>query len=452
MVSDPKPELFLARQTPGPDGPVPLDLSLPGQNVALIGGKGSGKSTLLRHLSLQPNVITLDDTTPEAAAETAQANPDARVFASAGGPIPGFTSQELLPLGNWDIFDYIEHHTAEADVIRGRLRQGDDFYELLRTPATLAEFVRMVNRGLVFPEQRVELYDWLGINPHSTDFPVLAVRMFKEGGAEKVDGLFGLILDSCDETLASRAAMAAFLYAAYTNLLPYGYRVGNPRYRTLVLGMTELFEDTPEAAAVPLVDKVGAAEALGLLGDPRLRLPSDPDYWAPVGPNLQLGRFPVTVHEFTLYVEATGYIPYKWSDQLNHPSRPVTGVSWHRAVAYCRWAGGHLPTDTEWESALAGKYPWGDEEPGDLHTNSIWLQLFRPTPVGLFPRGNTPQTGIADLYGNVWELVDKDATLPGEIEMKAVRGASTDCFIADPKGRLDTGDRGHENIGFRCAK
>ena len=90
--------------------------------------------------------------------------------------------------------------------------------------------------------------------------------------------------------------------------------------------------------------------------------------------------------------------------------------------------------------------------PSPLHANSITLQLFHPTPVGLFPRGNTPGTCIADQYGNVWEWVDEDVTRKGEIERKATRGASSRTNASDPNGRWDSRSTGHNNIGFRCAR
>lgn len=44
-------------------------------------------------------------------------------------------------------------------------------------------------------------------------------------------------------------------------------------------------------------------------------------------------------------------------------SLPQTMITWSEAVTYCKWVGGHLPTEAQWEYASRGKfnteYPWG---------------------------------------------------------------------------------------------
>lgn len=45
---------------------------------------------------------------------------------------------------------------------------------------------------------------------------------------------------------------------------------------------------------------------------------------------------------------------------------PVIHVSWTDAKKYCKWRGGRLPTEVEWEAACRGgrhyiRYPWGDK-------------------------------------------------------------------------------------------
>lgn len=66
---------------------------------------------------------------------------------------------------------------------------------------------------------------------------------------------------------------------------------------------------------------------------------------------------PVTNDQFMRFVEATGApTPSNWQrgryprEKANYP---VTGVSWHQAVAYAQWTGCRLPSAAEWDKAAS---------------------------------------------------------------------------------------------------
>ena len=147
-------------------------------------------------------------------------------------------------------------------------------------------------------------------------------------------------------------------------------------------------------------------------------------------PAFVVGRYPVTVAEYEAFLGAApeGYLdarhwdpagwkwraaaartaPEDWEDQRPHRNRPVTGVSWYEAAAYCHWVGGRLPTEAEWEWVARGakgrKYPWGSEPPTDGHAN-FGGRVGTPTPVGIYP-GDVHEFEVRDLAGNVWEWCD----------------------------------------------
>ena len=85
-----------------------------------------------------------------------------------------------------------------------------------------------------------------------------------------------------------------------------------------------------------------------------IALAGAPEVWSEV-----LDPAEVTNREYRGFIRATGRpAPEHWSEGAyadGSAQDPVVLVTWHDAVAYCRWAGGkRLPTVAEWLAACHG--------------------------------------------------------------------------------------------------
>jgi formylglycine-generating enzyme required for sulfatase activity len=133
----------------------------------------------------------------------------------------------------------------------------------------------------------------------------------------------------------------------------------------------------------------------------------------------ELDRTEVTVADYSRCVAAGECEPADFSrvdPRFARPELPVSHVGWEDGARYCRWAGGRLPTEAEWEYAARGadqrEFPWGNlynphlanhgawaDDPADATDGFVYL-----APVGSFTDGATP-LGIQDMAGNVAEWV-----------------------------------------------
>ena len=154
-----------------------------------------------------------------------------------------------------------------------------------------------------------------------------------------------------------------------------------------------------------------------------------------------MGRTEVTVGQFRKFCRDSERSmpeqPVLWDKNENSP---VTNVNWALAQEYCKWAGGRLPTEAEWEyAAAAGRtgvdpdapdkcddskralFPWGNDAAkpvGNLGDHSAVKTQKRPqqifttefgdyddkfgeiAPVGSFPAN---AYNLFDMEGNVTE-------------------------------------------------
>lgn len=165
---------------------------------------------------------------------------------------------------------------------------------------------------------------------------------------------------------------------------------------------------------------------------------------------------------------------YRYYGTEPYYNYPVINISWYQAQAYCKWRGGHLPTEAQWEKAAGWdpdnnkhrQFPWDSLVLDWNYLNFYGSGKGNPAAVATHPRGMSAY-GLYDMAGNVAEWVydwyqdnyyehspRENPTGPAQGQFKITRGGSYD----DPGAQLTTTFRiplgpatTDDTIGVRCA-
>jgi formylglycine-generating enzyme required for sulfatase activity len=208
-------------------------------------------------------------------------------------------------------------------------------------------------------------------------------------------------------------------------------------------------------------------------------------------PTFEITKTEVTVVQYQACVDASictepieptldQYCNLGKTDREDHP---VNCVDWEQAGVFCRWSGGRLPTEAQWEYAARGggddiEFPWGDQPAtcyyavmDDQTVGGDGCGQDLPWPVCSKTAGNTAH-GLCDMSGNVFEWV-RDQYHDSYIGAPTDGSSWEDLWFADRVCRgssynsgpqrlrasfRDYGDRyveatrGYAFFGIRCAR
>ena len=190
----------------------------------------------------------------------------------------------------------------------------------------------------------------------------------------------------------------------------------------------------------------------------------------------RIDRTEVTNAAFTMLASMSGFTDiaspvYPLNDELKNAGgarKPVTGIPWHVAHAYCRYLGKELTSSQQWVKAMRGGAPLPDGTPnphprrnlpwGGTEAEAAARARLDPTKgvadVGTHP-GDVSPYGVLDLTGNAQEWTGSLGDVKG---LRIVRGG---CILKECIEQL-IDDMAVENmrpessgglfeLGMRCA-
>lgn len=137
-----------------------------------------------------------------------------------------------------------------------------------------------------------------------------------------------------------------------------------------------------------------------------------------------ISKYTVTNEEFCMFLNEVGNLkggdgkPYyngntikqhpetkKWEVVKGLEQIPAVFMSWYGAEAYCKWIGGDLPTEAQWEySAKGGQKSENFKYSGSNNLKEV--SHYIETSKGRLHKGGelkANELGLFDMSGNIWE-------------------------------------------------
>ena len=193
-----------------------------------------------------------------------------------------------------------------------------------------------------------------------------------------------------------------------------------------------------------------------------------PSHGVTISKGFWMGQTEVTVGAYKRFAASTGRkmsAAPDFNKRRANDTMPIVNVSWSDAYDYCKWAGGRLPTEAEWEYAARG----GSAEPRDGNLDEVaWYSNNSGGQTHEVAQKRANGFGLYDTLGNVWEWVNdwfdenyyqhspsEDPSGPTSGQERVLRGGSWDfgpryVRVSD-RGRYVPVGRDN-NGGVRCAR
>jgi gamma-glutamyl hercynylcysteine S-oxide synthase len=213
----------------------------------------------------------------------------------------------------------------------------------------------------------------------------------------------------------------------------------------------------------------------------------------------QVSKYPITQFQFMKFINCGGYTnkkywcspgwkfisknkinkPLFWKKEDNKwfkkyfnkvseikPNLPMTHISWYEADAYCRWAGGRLITESEWEYCASQD----NSCLAEFKEDEVNLNYKNGGTVSVLEYDTLNKFGISQMFGNVWcwcqdvyapydgftiDPVYREMSYPFFGHSRILRGGSwavPDFLISSRYRNAQNPGSRHQFTGFRICK